>query len=700
MPKPPPRDFILFSPPLFLLPLLFLSVFSIYLHTLNPALFRNDSPETITACVTLGVSHPPGYPLHSLLGRIFSFLQLGNPAFTLNLLSGFLSSIGVCLFALNLRKLISILSPKMTAISNPLVTLTLFSGSLMFAFSNNYWSCSLAAKGGIYILQMDLELILLLSLLQLSQLRKNENASVRSVYFLSFLFSAGLINHWPSQALLIPGIFVFLKHYIPREKPTASILLKISCMIASFSLLVLSLYLYLPLRSNLFPELNFGSPNNAHRFTASVLRINYAKIETLFSAGPYALSTIGEKTSYITRHLLNEFHFTTWFIFLAGLFAIRKRKQITLLISIILATVTLVNLFYLQAMPIEFWHMNDHLLTLNWAFGLIASTGIFSILLWINRLSRPRFSSMARISFFIFLTAGIPALVFTHHLFVNNQQREFLYRGYGLTGFKSMERNSIYFAESDYDYFSMLYLKLVENKRRDITLFLTPFLEKPYEYGLIQKRCPDLSQNNPGLSGKTLSEDLLFNALKTGSFHRPFYCAFSNGPFVEMYLRHSPSFYFQPSGTLIKCMGSTQPQLVRNLVPVLNDFWERYLQLNKRSPNPINGFFLGMCSYPFTNAAYYLKMRRDLTYWDWFYERALSLIQIKDWLAQEWDKKGEGDLLSGKKGEALGAFVMSALEYLNAGEPEKSKASLQRALTIDPGNEKLQQILTNLGKTQ
>ena len=32
-------------------------------------LHPDDSPETIIAGATLSIQHPPGYPLHSLLGR-------------------------------------------------------------------------------------------------------------------------------------------------------------------------------------------------------------------------------------------------------------------------------------------------------------------------------------------------------------------------------------------------------------------------------------------------------------------------------------------------------------------------------------------------------------------------------------------------------------------------------------------------------
>src|SRR5262245_26746812 len=46
-----------------------------------------DSPEFAYAAVRLEVSHPPGQPLHALLGHLFARLPLVDAAFRVNLLS-------------------------------------------------------------------------------------------------------------------------------------------------------------------------------------------------------------------------------------------------------------------------------------------------------------------------------------------------------------------------------------------------------------------------------------------------------------------------------------------------------------------------------------------------------------------------------------------------------------------------------------
>ncbi len=694
MVKIPQPNLNLLYPPAGVLASIFTAAFALYLVTLNPALFRNDSPETITACVTLGVSHPPSYPLHSLLGRLFSLLQIGNPAFTLNLFSAFLSAIGVCLFAANIWAIIVSIEPYA---AKPILVLSAFSGSSAFALSNNYWSCSLSAKGGIYILQMVADLALLLSVLQVSRGGQLTRNRATYFYFPLFIFSLGFVNHWPTQTLLIPAFYLITLKPISagvfkkiRTEP------KIIFTASSLFLLVLSLYLYLPLRSNLDPELNFGVPTTLPRWVASIFRLNYAHQETLLSAVPTALSTIADKGAYIFRRLWGEFHPLAWpFFFLGAIFLSRKKYYLVFFSSLILVVIS-ASLFYLSVPPVDFWHLDDHLLTLNWAFGLVVSAGLYWTLLQMNRVSFFRFSPLLKACLCAGLTAGPPALIFAKHISVNDQKNEFLYYGYGLSGLKSMERNSIYFAESDYDYFSMLYLKSAEAKRKDVVLLSTPFLSNPYEYPLIQKNYPDLTRTGVSLPSKLTDETSFFAALQNGAIDRPLYCSFSNGAFEQMALQHFPSFYFQPSGILIKCLGSSAPPTAQSLVPFLNDFWEHYLSHEKRSPNPINGLLLGFCAYPFTDAAYYLELRRDFSRWDWFYDRALSLIQIKSWLAEEWEKKGEGDLGAGKNQEALAAFEESALEHLKAGEFEKSRTCLQKAITLDPANQTLIEILNRV----
>jgi len=68
--------------------LLFLLAGALYVATLAPGVLPADNGELQLVSATLGVAHPPGFALYTLLGNLFSRLPLGrSPAYNVNLLS-------------------------------------------------------------------------------------------------------------------------------------------------------------------------------------------------------------------------------------------------------------------------------------------------------------------------------------------------------------------------------------------------------------------------------------------------------------------------------------------------------------------------------------------------------------------------------------------------------------------------------------
>ncbi|HDI83812.1 MAG TPA: DUF2723 domain-containing protein, partial [candidate division WOR-3 bacterium] len=67
--------------------LLFFLFLSIYSMALSPGITTGDAGELTSAAMVMGIPHPPGYPLWTLLARIFSLLFPENPGFGTNLFS-------------------------------------------------------------------------------------------------------------------------------------------------------------------------------------------------------------------------------------------------------------------------------------------------------------------------------------------------------------------------------------------------------------------------------------------------------------------------------------------------------------------------------------------------------------------------------------------------------------------------------------
>jgi hypothetical protein len=68
---------------------------SLYIRTLAPSLLWGDSAEFQTLSYTLGMTHPSGYMTHIMIGKLFTYLPVGNIAYRVNLMSAFFGALAV-----------------------------------------------------------------------------------------------------------------------------------------------------------------------------------------------------------------------------------------------------------------------------------------------------------------------------------------------------------------------------------------------------------------------------------------------------------------------------------------------------------------------------------------------------------------------------------------------------------------------------
>ena len=65
---------------------------TVYVATLTPTVAGGDAGEMITVAYLLGVAHPPGYPLYTLLAKLASLIPFGTVAWRVNLFSALAGS--------------------------------------------------------------------------------------------------------------------------------------------------------------------------------------------------------------------------------------------------------------------------------------------------------------------------------------------------------------------------------------------------------------------------------------------------------------------------------------------------------------------------------------------------------------------------------------------------------------------------------
>lgn len=72
-----------------------ISALLLYIRTLAPSLLWGDSAEFQTLSYTLGMTHPSGYMTQIMIGKLFTYIPVGNIAYRVNLMSAFFGAMAV-----------------------------------------------------------------------------------------------------------------------------------------------------------------------------------------------------------------------------------------------------------------------------------------------------------------------------------------------------------------------------------------------------------------------------------------------------------------------------------------------------------------------------------------------------------------------------------------------------------------------------
>ena len=160
-------------------------VFIIYLFTLAPSVVQIDSGELAAVQGTLGIAHPTGYPLFTMIGYIFSLIPLPfTKIYQLNLLAAVFCSAGIAVFVYTAKLLLdnlNLISPNKvkiektkknkkkskngdrkkegqeTVLTETVKYIIAIAGGLILAFSETYWLQSTSVEVySLHILLMNI----------------------------------------------------------------------------------------------------------------------------------------------------------------------------------------------------------------------------------------------------------------------------------------------------------------------------------------------------------------------------------------------------------------------------------------------------------------------------------------------------------------------------------------------------------------
>lgn len=450
---------------------LFLFIISIviYFITANPGLGFTDSGELASVCALLGIAHPTGYPLFTLLGHIWTFIPHSVPLIQiLNYFAGFLTSLSVVCFYFTLLELFKILDFKNlnheeNQTSNKWIALI---SSFTYAFALTIWGQAGAIE--VYPLHiLFINIILLFFLKSFSFKEKKE----RYLLLTAFLLGLSFTNHLTTVLLLPAVLLLFL--YPPNQEFSLNknkfqfLLLLIIPFILS-----ITLYLFLPARSSTLPEMNWGW---VHRGLDKFLyHVQGKQYQVWMFSGENVSENIGKYFAALPMQLgilgLIPMLFGFYYTF-------KKSKQIFWF----LIALVLVCFFYsinYSIHDIESYFLTGYI-------GLIIFAAIGLVFLYEkNKKILPFF-------------AVIPVISLLLNFEGNDNTGDYLVNDYTEIVYNNLESDAIVIS-SQWDYWcsAFWYKQRVEGIRKDITLVEMELLRRTWYGQQLKRWYPKIIENS------------------------------------------------------------------------------------------------------------------------------------------------------------------------------------------------------------
>ena len=408
---------------------LFVASLILYIATLAPSVVTifDDSLEFQLVTYQLGIAHPTGYPLYTMLGKLSTFIPIGNVAYRVNLMSALFGAATVAVVYLLIVQIAPTKKGVQFANWTPYdandipswpVHLGGITGALLLAVGLVFWRQATVAE--VYTLNAFFIVTLLLFVINLPHLEivpltmpplraltrftpPRPHASFFTHYYhkrqrglLWLAFLAGLsLTHHRTMLLLFPAlaIYLYLSYKFQLFKP------KILLLSILFFVLPLLLYLYLPWRGHI-GSLDGTYQNTWDGFWRQVSGSGYGLF--IFD-NPFG----HERDFLFYWNLLADQFYTTvlGLIGIAYLFFIGQRKML-LLTGVAFLTYLTFNLFYTVS-DIEVFFIPNFLIWTIWSgvgatFLLYTAAGIK-----LNAVNRPSSQPQKKLLKPVFIIANL-----------------------------------------------------------------------------------------------------------------------------------------------------------------------------------------------------------------------------------------------------------------------------------------------------
>jgi len=452
----------------FLIPLI------VYIKTLAPTVTFIDSGELAAVASKLGVAHPTGYPLFTIIGNIFTKLPFGDEVYRLNLMSAVISSLALLMF-FNLLTFIFLKlnlpdenKPAVKKIQNSVYYNISLASVLILAFSKTFWDTANAIE--VY----SLHTFFLITNIYLFLKANSNNSEDKESYlqgeknWLLFAFVLGLsfTNHLSTIFLSVGFLYLYFAVNGFNKTSFTRILI-----LAVPFLLGYSVYFYLFARAE-NPVLSWGYPHNFENFWRHFTGKQFSV--WMFSS----FENAGKQFTYFTKNYPLEYFYVPVLIAIFGLIEIRNKSK-----KLFYFTVLLFGFCILYAINYDIYDIDSYFLL---AFIVTAVWVAFGLLFIANKIK----NNTTVLSFAFLLICLIP---FSQNYSKVDESKNYFVKDYTMNVFKSAQQNSIIFSTQwDFWVSSSIYQQYVKNIRPDLVIIDKELMRKSWYMHHLKIHYPDI----------------------------------------------------------------------------------------------------------------------------------------------------------------------------------------------------------------
>jgi len=470
-----------------------LFVFIVYLTTLAPTIVKIDSGELAAVQSTLGIAHPTGYPLFTIIGYIFSLVSLPfSNIYKANLLAALWCAAGTSVFVYTAKYILDNIN-SFSSLKNVSGTkskkkkkgketyavseqfsipenkkfLSAVTGGLVLAFGRTFWVQSTSVE--VYSLHIFLICLIILFLIK-GFVEETHSEKISKYWILFALFLAlGFTNHM-TTLLILPGAayLYFVKYKFNKES-----FKKIGLMLLIFMPVIILFYAYLPIRASQNPLLNWGNPVDLDKILRHISGKQYQV--WLFSSSESAKKQL----EYFFSTLPVEFSVNLFFAAAGVIYSFVSARKFGIFFLISFAAAVLYSINY------DIVDIDSYFLLAYISIGFFSVFGIVKLL------------SFLKIKNSYLISLGLIILFISVHVFITypkvNESDTYIYEDYTKELLKNVSKDGLVFSYQ-WDYFlsASYYYQFVDNYRRDIKVIDKELLRRSWYYNQLETTYPGI----------------------------------------------------------------------------------------------------------------------------------------------------------------------------------------------------------------